>query len=109
MPRPKIVGNDEIQRASKSFISRKAENAASAGIPEADGPGAIGRNDRIRRRCQDRFSQPGRDSHDFFVRLEFVPARTFGSLQTVPIQLWERRTGAPSALLSMDAFTERLR
>lgn len=67
MPRSKIVGNNEIQRASKSFIGRKAENAARAGIPEADGTGAIGRNDRIRRRCQDRFSQPVRDNHDFFV------------------------------------------
>jgi len=67
MPRPKIVGNDEIQRASNSFISRKAENAARAGIPEADGTGAVGRNDCVRCRCQDRFGQPLGDNHDFCV------------------------------------------
>jgi len=67
MPSPKIVGNDEIQRASNSFISRKPENAARAGIPEADGTSAVGRNDCVRRRRQDRLSQPLRDSHDFCV------------------------------------------
>jgi hypothetical protein len=80
MTRSEIVGNDEIQRASDGFISREAENAGRAGIPEADGTGAIGRNDRIRCRCQNRFSQPVRNSHDFLVKSEFVRSRTFSRL-----------------------------
>lgn len=69
MPRPEILGNDEIERLSHCLIGREAENSHSAGIPESDDAVTIGRDNGIRRRCQQSIHKTGGNCrHSFLSR-----------------------------------------
>ena len=69
MPRPEILGNDEIERLSHRVIRREAEDSLGAGIPESDDTVTVGRDNGIRRRCQQGIRKSSRCcSHTFLFR-----------------------------------------
>jgi hypothetical protein len=47
MARLEIGGNDEIERASDGFISRKSKDPVRAGIPEINDSGPVGSYNRV--------------------------------------------------------------